>query len=304
MDALTLDQFRVFATVAEAGSFSAAARRLHRAQSAITYTIQKLEDQTGAELFDRSGYRPVLSEAGRALLPRVRRILEEVDGFTVQARGIAGGLEPELALVIDSMFPMTRLVEALSEFQARFPSVTLRLHVETLGAASRALLDGSADLGLVTAFASSFPELARVPVGEIALVPVAAPEHPLAKVEGVVGPDVLRDHVQLVLTDRSPLTAGQDYGVASVRTWRLADLGAKHAMLLAALGWGSMPLHMVRDDLAAGRLVQLRPAGWDGAEEMPRLGAVLAHRSDKALGPAGQWMLARLAERNPETAEC
>jgi DNA-binding transcriptional LysR family regulator len=294
MDALTLDQFRVFSTVVQEGSFSAAARRLNRAQSAITYAVQKLEEQVGVELFDRSAYRPTLSEAGRALLPRVRRILEEVDGFTVQARGIAGGLEAELPLVIDSMFPMRPLVEALAGFQAQFPSVQTRVLVETLGAAAQALLDGVADLGLITAFASDLGELARTPLGEIQLVPVAAPEHPLARVGGPLPPEILRDHVQLVLTDRSSLTAGRDYGVAAVRTWRIADLGARHAMLLAGLGWGSMPLHMVEDDLRAGRLVQLEPMSWDGSDRMPRLQMVLARRAAHPLGPAARWLMARL----------
>jgi DNA-binding transcriptional LysR family regulator len=295
MDALTLDQFRVFAAVVQEGSFSAAARRLRRAQSAVTYSVQRLEDQVGLPLFDRSAYRPVLSEAGRALAPRVRRILEEVDGFAVQARGLAGGLEAELSLVIDSLLPMQPLVEALAEFQARFPSVQPRVHVETLGAAPQALLEGAADLGLVTAFASRSAELARVPLGEVELVPVAAPGHPLAGLAGPLAPEAVREEVQLVLTDRSPLTAGQDFGVASTRTWRIADLGAKHAMLLAGLGWGSMPRHMVETDLEAGRLVALRLTSWDGSPAMPRLATVMARRASHALGPAGRWLFDRLA---------
>ncbi len=69
LDGLTLDQFAVFVTVVEEGSFSAAARKLNRAQSAITYTVQALEAQTGTDLFDRSAYRPTLTPAGRALVP-------------------------------------------------------------------------------------------------------------------------------------------------------------------------------------------------------------------------------------------
>ena len=69
MDSLTLDQFAVFAAVVDAGSFAAAARRMNRAQSAITYAIQKLEEQSGVVLFDRAAYRAELTEAGRALLP-------------------------------------------------------------------------------------------------------------------------------------------------------------------------------------------------------------------------------------------
>src|SRR6185295_18449677 len=99
MKAVTIDQLRVFRQVAETGSFSAAARAMHRAQSAVTYAVQKLEAQTGVQLFDRGGYRPLLSEAGRALLPRAVRILEELAAFGEQARSISGGLEPEVSLV-------------------------------------------------------------------------------------------------------------------------------------------------------------------------------------------------------------
>jgi DNA-binding transcriptional LysR family regulator len=82
-DGLTLDQLQVFLAVAESGSFSAAARMLGRAQSAVTYAVQRLEQQVGTQLFDRSGYRPTLSAAGQALLPRARRIAEDIDLFKV-----------------------------------------------------------------------------------------------------------------------------------------------------------------------------------------------------------------------------
>lgn len=298
MKAVTIDQLRVFRQVAEAGSFSAAARAMHRAQSAVTYAVQKLENQVGAQLFDRAGYRPVLSDAGRALLPRATRILDELAAFGAQARGIAGGLEPELSLVVDSLFSTPTLVRALAEFQREFASVQLRIYVETLGGTAQALLDGVADLGICLDFANTIAGLETTPMGEIELVPVAAPAHPLARIKGKVPMEALKDHVQLVLTDRSALTRGKEYTVFSVKTWRLADLGARHAMVLAGLGWCSMPMHMVADDLAARRLIRLdirRPGG-----VFPRPGVVLARRKDKVPGPAAAWLASRLAK--PATA--
>ena len=297
MDALTLDQLRIFRTVAETGSFSAAARRLNRAQSAVTYAVQKMEEQAGVELFDRSGYRPALSAAGRALLPRAAAILDEVAALGAQAHGIARGLEPSLSIVIDSMFPMCTLLRLLVRFQEAFPSVQTRLHVESLGATVQAVLDGTAELGVMSLFSSQLSaDLAIQPMFDLHLVPVAAPTHPLAALPGPLGPDALRRHVQIVLTDRSPLTAGRDYGVHSPSTWRVADLGAKHGMLAAGLGWGSMPDHMVRADLDTGRLVPLEIA------DRPRLPMplVAARRRDRILGPAGQWMMERLAETRSE----
>ena len=298
MDAISIDQLRVFRQVAEAGSFSAAARAMHRAQSAVTYAVQKLEDQVGTPLFDRSGYRPVLSDAGRALLPRAARILEELAAFSSQARAISGGLEPEVSLVVDPTFPTPVLVKVLARFQREFAPVQLRVFVETLGAAAQTVVDGTADLGIVLEFAaaSAGPDLELSAMGEVELVPVAAPSHPLARRRGKITVEAVRDEVQLVLTDRSGLTRGKDWSVLSVRTWRLADLGARHEMLLAGLGWGSMPVHMVDEDIAAGRLVKLDIRRPDGVTKLPRPAVVLARRKGKVLGPAGEWLAARLLE--------
>jgi DNA-binding transcriptional LysR family regulator len=241
----------------------------------------------------------VLSDAGRALLPRAHRILEDVGEFKAQATGIAGGLEPEVALVVDAMFPMDRLVCAMADFKRQFPSVKTRILVESLGASVCAILGGDADIGVVTQFASVGDELVRAHAGEVELVVVAAPHHPLAALEGPIGPEALRDEVQLVLTDRSEVTRGRDHGVMSNRTWRLADLGAKHAMLRAGLGWGSMPLHMVRDDLRDERLVRLKVREWGSDTRPPTLEMVTARRRDFTPGPAGAWMLERLAHERP-----
>jgi len=293
IDSMTLDQFRIFLAVADAGSFSKAARQLNRAQSAVTYGIQKLEAQAGISLFDRTAYRPALTEAGRALLPRARRIAEETNAFRDIARSLASGLEAELTIVVDSMFPMRAVVEALRAFTAKFPTVTPRIYVQSLGAAAELVLDGTCMIGLLPLFFSDMANLKRFPLLTVDLVAVAAPDHPLAALDGPIDRDVLQQHVQLVLTDRSSLTVGRDYGVLSSRTWRLADLGAKHSMLLAGLGWGNMPSHQVQNDLEQGRLKAIRPMKFDSrATQLPMCGAYLA---DHRLGPAGQWMIEHLS---------
>src|ERR1700732_4885901 len=91
----------------------------------------------------------------------------------------------------------------------------------------------------------------------IAFVMVAARGHPLASLHGTIPKSELAKHVQLVLTDRSTLSEGREFGVMSSKTWRLADLFAKHAFLLNGLGWGSMPVDAVEQDIREGRLVAL-----------------------------------------------
>lgn len=296
MDGLSVDQIQVFLAVVDQGSFSAAARQLNRAQSAVTYTVRKLEEQVGTALFDRSGYRPILTEAGRVLLPRAQRIAEDVQTFRLQARGVAGGLEPELSFALDTMFPMPLFLALLKTFRSRYPSTQPRIYVESMGAATRLILDGTCTLGIIVSFAGDGLGLRRVPLLDVELVVVAAPDHPLAQLAGPLTPEVMREHLQLVLTDRSGLTGHRDHGVYATETWRLGDLGAKHAMLRAGMGWGSMPLHMVADDLCQGRLVRLTTTEWAGTAQIPKIPMSAACRSDRPIGPAAQWMMGHLAD--------
>jgi DNA-binding transcriptional LysR family regulator len=294
MDSLTLDQIRLLLAVVDDGSFSKAAKKLNRAQSAVTYGIRKLEAQIGLKLFDRTAYRPALTEAGRALLLRARRIAEETNAFRDAARSLASGLEAELTVVLDSMFPMPLVVEMLRAFTAKFPTVPPRVYVQPLGAAAELVLDGTCMIGLLPLIFCDIALMKRFPLLTIDLIPVVAPHHPLANLDGPIETHVLHEHVQLVLTDRSAQTAGRDYGVLSGRTWRLADLGAKQSMLLAGLGWGNMPAHLVMDDIAQGRLKIIRPGEFDArTAQLVMCGAYLA---DHRLGPAGQWMIKHMAD--------
>ena len=131
----TLDQLQIFLSVVEAGSFSGAARKLGRATSAISYGIANLEDQLGLELFDRRSTKtPQLTDAGRAVLADACTISHGVGDLLARARGLASGLEAEVALAVDVMLPTAKLVEVLDAFQSAYPTVSLRLHAEALGA--------------------------------------------------------------------------------------------------------------------------------------------------------------------------
>lgn len=292
MDALTLDQIQIFLAVVDEGSFAKAAKKLNRAQSAVTYGIQKLEAQIGLPLFDRTAYRPTLSEAGNTLLLRARRLREEANAFRDSARSLASGLEAELTIVLDPMFPTPPIVEALRAFTERFPTVPLRVYIQPIGAAAEMVHDGTCMIGLILLMFADIAVFKSFPLLTIDLIPVAAPDHPLASIEGPIETHILNRHVQLVLTDPSQLTAGRDYGVLSARAWRLADLGAKLSMLLAGLGWGNMPLHMVEDDIARGRLKVIQPIEFDPClAKLPMGGVYLA---DRRLGPAGEWLIRHL----------
>lgn len=286
----TLDQLRLFLAVHDEGSFNAAARKLGRAVSVVSYGIATLEAQLAVSLFDREGSRrPRLTDAGRSLLASARAVIDDTDDLVARARSIHAGVETEVSLALDVMVPFGAVSVILQDFQQAFPLVDLRLHVEALGAVAALVLQARADLAVAGPVLLDLPELERKEVGSVELVPVAAPKHPLAQFSGI-RPGQARNYLQLVLTDRSTYTEGQDFSVVSPRSWRLADLGAKRALLIGGSGWGNMPHHLVEDDLAEGRLKILNLP--EGTSVDYRLSAMW--RKDRLPGPATGWLLRAL----------
>lgn len=287
----SLDQLRIFLAVEEEGSFGGAARRLGRAVSAISYGIAQMEAQLGVKLFAREGSRkPELTDAGRGLLAEVRKITDDVDALLAKTRSLQAGLESDVALALDVMVPGEVTASVLRDFRTMFPTVALRLNIEAMGAVAACLLDGEAQLAVAGPVVGDHADLERQAIGAVELAPVAAPDHPLAAPD--IAPGESRKHLQIVLSDRSPLTQGREFSVLSPETWRLADLGAKHALLKEGIGWGNMPRHMVRDDLERGTLVELDLPEKPGADYV--LSAVW--RRDARPGPATSWLIDALRE--------
>jgi DNA-binding transcriptional LysR family regulator len=292
LDGMSMDQLRTFIAAADEGSFSAAGRKLRRAQSVVSATLANLEAQVGFPLFERTGRYPQLTEAGRALLEQARFAAAGMDAFKAKARTLAEGLEPELVVAVDVMFPIDDLTAAVQAFQQQFPTTPLRLYVEALGAVLQPLLSGDCRVAII----GSLPEIPAGCASEFLLsvgaAAVVAPGHPLAAMTGPIRRSVAAEYVQLVLADRSSLTAGRNFGVMSAKTWRLGDIGAKHAFLRAGLGWGYMPLPMIEDDLRNGKLVVL------DLEVQPNVGPGFSmhavHLMEHPPGPAGRWFVDRL----------
>jgi DNA-binding transcriptional LysR family regulator len=295
LDGVSLDQLRTFISAVDEGSFSAAGRKFNRVQSAVSALIAGLEEQIGLVLFDRGGRFPKLTPEGVLLLADARNIVSGVDKLKARARLIKSGVEPELSVVIDVFFPTSVVSAVAKTFAEKFPMTPLRLFVEALGAAYEPVLDGRCSLGILPPLPQSFPSLVSERLGDLPVNAVAAPTHPLARFKTRIPRQELARYVQLVLTDRSSLTSGRDFTVASPSTWRLADLSTKHAFLKDCVGWGGMPLHMIEKDLADGSLVVL------DVDHMPRCGYMLTmsafHRPSDPPGPAGEWFVNELKAR-------
>lgn len=302
LDALTLDQIRMFVTVAEAGSFRSGASRLLRAQSAVSHAIAKLEAQLGIALFDRSAHRPMLTAAGLALLEDARAVLLKVDFMKARARGLGEGVETELSLVVDTLYPLPVVAAALKDLRDALPAVRLRVATEPLGGPLQALRDKRCDLAILAGEDFLDARIETEALQPVAIVAVAARGHPLARRRKVaLSSRDLADHLQVVLEDPTPLSHGRDFGVLSPETLRVGTQDAKRALILAGVGWGRLPRWAVERELADKQLVSLAASAL-GPGGVAHTATYLAHRTDEPLGAAAALLrsaLHRLAAAGP-----
>jgi len=284
----TLDQLLVFLTVAETGSFSAASRALNRAQSVVSYTIANLEAQLEMPLFERSGARqPKLTEAGKAMLEDARRILGDLQLMRARVKSLREGLEAEVSVAISVMVPSRAVVDVLHEFRERFPTVSLNLNVGELGMVMDLVLSGKTTIGIGGAVLKQDDSIITERIGHSFMLPVAAPNHPLAQINRPLTLGDVREEVQLVVTDASGRTKGRDFNVLSYKTWRVSDIATKHQLIKAGLGWGGLPASILHDDLRSGALVHLDLDAYEQGEYAIYSMRQLANPP----GPAAAWMI-------------
>jgi DNA-binding transcriptional LysR family regulator len=151
------------------------------------------------------------------------------------------------------------------------------------------VLDGRCRIGIVGTLPTIPHELQASPLLDIRFVSVVAPTHPLSTHRRVISKSEIGKHIQLVLSDPTTLSDGRNFGVISSNTWRLADMGAKHAFLKAGFGWGQMPLHMVANDIRDGTLVKIQVEGAPARTQV--LPMYTVHRKDALPGPAAQALI-------------
>jgi DNA-binding transcriptional LysR family regulator len=289
---LSLDGLLVLDAIARKGSFAAAAEELHRVPSAITYTVQKLEQDLGVILFDRSGHRARLTAAGEELLKEGRHLLRAAVDLECRVQRVAKGWETELRVAYDEVIPPDRLAPLATEFYEQGSGTRLRLGAEVLGGCWDALMSGRADLAIG---APSDPPLEAGytvrPMGEVEWVFAVARGHPLASLERPVSAsDILGSRV-VIAADSSrnlpPRSSGLPSGPDSLI---VSSLQAKLDCQIAGLGVGFLPTHIAAHALADGRLVKL-----DVEEPKVRTRIHFAWRPRDA-GKALKWWVAKLED--------
>lgn len=294
---LSLDQLKVLVTVADAGSLSAAARKLRRAQSSVSYAIATLEEKLDVVLLDRNGYRPTFTPQGEAILAEARMLLAGIDRLASLAAKMENRkVESKVALCVDEVISPTTLSDVLADFATRFPATQLIIRAESRHTGLLLVRDGECDLAVVAQAEEPLPAgLVQESLWHIAFEPVAAPHHPIAQVTGPLSPTTLRQYLQLVLSERDA-EAFKDKGsrVMGGSTWRLMDMSTRHALVLKGVGWGYLPQGWIESDLRAGRLVKLAIEG----NALPSFPVSAIYRGPRVLGPATQWVVQSFAAQS------
>jgi DNA-binding transcriptional LysR family regulator len=251
----TLDQVRVFLAVVDTGSFSAAARTLDRAQSAVSYAIANLEKTIEVQLFERRGARALLTVAGEKLLPAARALLDRAEALQEEARRVQGGAESRLHLALDGLLPRKAASRALRVVRDRFPGVPVLVRWEVLGAVPALLLEGACDLGVSPHLSDRAPQITSSFLTRVEMVCVGVPA--LAGPEGHIKVEALETVPQIVVTDRTDFTKNATFSVVGSAQWRVSDLDTKVSLVRAGVGWGLLPRYIAQEDLQSGRLVAL-----------------------------------------------
>ncbi len=289
---LSLDALAVLDAIDRKGSFAAAADELHRVPSAITYTVQKLEQDIDLLLFDRRGHRAVLTEAGAELLREGRHLLRAASALEARVRRVATGWETELRIAVTDLIPLSRLFPLVREFNAVDCGTRLRLLTEVYGGCWDALAAERADL--VIGAPGDGPAgggYATRALDSVQWVFAVRPDHPLASEPEPIRSSQLLDYRAVSAADSSRSLPPRTSGLLSGQdVFTVPDMCTKREAQVAGLGVGFLPRHLIGPDVEAGRLLVR-----EVEEPKPEIPLFIAWRA-KDPGRALRWFLSRLED--------
>lgn len=288
----SLDQLNAFVLAAECGSFSAAARRLGRAQSYVSTLIANLEIELDFPLYDRSSRIPRLTPAGQRMLVEARRVLAQREHLVGVAQRLEEGVEARIRLALDEFYPERLIGGIMSEFAERFPSVEVELHFPLLDDVSAMIEQDQADLGILCRPLSDLDTIESRVLGAVPLRLVCAHDHPLAT--GPVDYQRLSGFRQLIVATRGRRISRQSIRIAS-DVWWVESHFAMLELVKHGVGWALMSDHVIAASPTRAYL-----ATPDAPAIEQRIELEIGWHRQRGLGPAGEWLAQRfLAETFP-----
>ena len=252
---ITLEQWRMFRAVVEFGGFNQASQGVHKSQSSIHNAVGKIETALGFKLFNIEGRKTVLTEAGEMMLRRANFLLEEAATVEAVGQNLGEGIESQLRIAIDEVFPQELLYQVLENTAAKYPMLQIELVESILTGASELLEKGDVDIGISPiAIKDGFSE----ELCQIEFVAVANPEHALHILDRELEFEDLRRHRQIVARD-SAVSRDNDAGwLGANQRWTVSHMQTSINMICSGLGFAWLPASSIASELESGKLIPLR----------------------------------------------
>ena len=278
---MTLDQLVALDAIIATGTFRAAAERLNKAQSGVSHQIRKLEDELGFDVLSRDAYRPSLTPEGDVFYRETARVLEQVRAPKSVAAGLRSAQEPMISVAITATMALDPILDLLGSIRQAYPGTNIHVASEMMGGPLARLMDKGADMIIAGLQDVPIDDVETLPFGTITIRPVASADFPAAQKSGVRSRREMQGYTQVIVSG----TGGKDFDqsrdvLSGGQRWSVSDFEAKKSIIKAGLGWGGIPDHMMKDDLASGALVPLSVDGFP-----PRHTEIFAiRRRDKTMG--------------------
>lgn len=266
---ITLEALMVIDAIDRRGSYAAAAESLDKVPSALSYIVQKLEEQLDVTLFHKQGRRSVLTPAGKHLLKEGRQLLLAAEQLRDSTRLIAKGWESRIRIAIDSMFNTRRTFDILQAFLGEHPDIELDIREEVMSGGWEALIEDQVDL-LIGA-AAPVPQQKGIhasPIAKFDRVFAVSAQHPLAKHQRPVTPAELAKERTVVVHDSAKLAIPWTKGIITrTQYFFVPTVDCKIRAQLAGIGCGFLPRQRVQPYLDSGELVELAIEGYEHQED-------------------------------------
>lgn len=262
-DGMTYEQLVVLDAIVTTGTFRAAAEKLNKSQSAVSHMLKKLELEIDIQLLSRDDYRPSLTPAGEVFYRQATRVLLQMHDLRSTAKQLHSRQEAEVYLAVTATSPLKSILRTVGQVSADFPATHIRLSTEAMGGPLAKLLNDDAHIIIATLDDVPIDRVEAVPFTDITIRPVAHPDYAPAR-RGKVNTIVdMQSHVQVVVADSSGGSFPQSRDVLpGGLKWTVSDFASKKEILLAGLGWGGLPEHLIESELESGQLAPLDVEGF------------------------------------------
>jgi DNA-binding transcriptional LysR family regulator len=260
---MTYEQLVVLHAIVTEGTFRGAAERLNKSQSAISHMLKKLETEIDIILLSRQAYRPALTPQGEVFYRQATRVMQQMKDLNTVAKNLNAKQEPEVLLAVTATFPLAPVLEVIGTIKDGFPTTHIRLSRESMGGPIERLLRDDADIIIATMDGVPVEQVEALAFAQVTIMPVAHPDFEPAKSSHMKTVSEMQSYTQVVVADSSSgaFAQSRDLLPGGLR-WTVSDFAAKKEILLAKLGWGGIPTHMIEDELARGELVALNVEGY------------------------------------------